>query len=259
MTTMMLVAALFASGLLWSLFAKDLGVGNESFELSALVAPVLIPAEKPPVPEPIIKEARSENAVKETVEKTTRRENILQISESPIVPKDISTVPLVNKERPRGTFTISNGEELTATSSSPRGRGDDREGNERNVGISQNSGANLVEESSKEVPPPIIKKPNPMPKSPVTQSLGVINGKAINLPKPAYPAAAQAVRAGGDVSVQVTIDESGRVISARAINGHVLLRNVSETAARSAKFDPTLLSNTPVKVTGIIIYKFQMK
>ena len=40
-----------------------------------------------------------------------------------------------------------------------------------------------------------------------TISKGVVNGSAVSLPKPDYPAAAKAVRAGGAVNVQVTIDE----------------------------------------------------
>jgi outer membrane biosynthesis protein TonB len=56
--------------------------------------------------------------------------------------------------------------------------------------------------------------------------------------------------------VQIIVDEGGRVISARAISGHPLLRAAAESAARQAKFSPTLLSGTPVKVTGIIVYNF---
>lgn len=85
---------------------------------------------------------------------------------------------------------------------------------------------------------------------------GVLNGKAVELPKPAYPSAAKAVRASGAVNVQVTVDESGEVISASAVSGHALLRAAAESAARAAKFNPTLLSGKAVKVTGIIVYNF---
>ena len=85
---------------------------------------------------------------------------------------------------------------------------------------------------------------------------GVLNGKAESLPKPEYPPAAKAVRAGGSVSVQVTIDESGNVISATAVSGHPLLRAAAVEAAREAKFKPTMLSGEPVKVTGVLTYNF---
>jgi TonB family protein len=85
---------------------------------------------------------------------------------------------------------------------------------------------------------------------------GVVNGKATSLPKPPYPAAAKAVKAGGAVSVQVLIGEEGNVVSASAVSGHPLLRAAAEQAARSAKFSPTLLCGEKVKVSGIITYNF---
>lgn len=255
LTTMMLVVSLFASGVLWSLFAKDFGVGNEILELSIIVAPVPVPAEEPPAPEPIVKETRTERSPKEESILPTHKENIIRMDETPIVPKDISTAPIINKERPKGLVRISSGEETDGKYSTSQNRrnGTGSDGNDR--GITQGLKLSLSEELDKEIPP-ALKKPTPMPTPKVTPSLGVINGKAISLPKPPYPLAAQSIRASGDVSVQVTIDESGRVISAKAVSGHPLLKAVSETAARNARFNPTLLSNQPVKVTGIIIYKF---
>lgn len=91
---------------------------------------------------------------------------------------------------------------------------------------------------------------------PKTISGGVLNGKATSLPKPAYPAAAKAVGASGAVTVQVTLDENGNVISASAVSGHPLLKQSAVAAARQAKFRPTLLSGQPVKVTGVITYNF---
>jgi TonB family protein len=85
---------------------------------------------------------------------------------------------------------------------------------------------------------------------------GVLNGKAIVLAKPKYPPAAKAVRATGQVSVQVLIDEQGNMYSARSINGHPLLRRNSEIAACDSRFSPTLLSGQPVKVSGIITYNY---
>lgn len=92
--------------------------------------------------------------------------------------------------------------------------------------------------------------------TPKTISAGVVNGKAVELPKPEYPAAAMAIRASGAVNVQVTIDEQGNVISASAVSGHPLLRASAEQAARNSKFKPTYLSGQAVKVTGVIIYNF---
>ena len=102
------------------------------------------------------------------------------------------------------------------------------------------------------MPPP---KPTPKP-APKTISGGVVNGKALSLPAPPYPAAAKAVGAKGSVSVQVLIDENGNVVSANAASGHPLLRQAAEGAARRAKFRPTELSGQPVKVSGVITYVF---
>lgn len=85
---------------------------------------------------------------------------------------------------------------------------------------------------------------------------GVLNGKATSLPKPPYPAAARAVNATGAVTVQITIDIDGKVISANAVSGHPLLRPAAVAAARSAQFAPTLLSGKPVKVSGVLAYNF---
>jgi TonB family protein len=85
---------------------------------------------------------------------------------------------------------------------------------------------------------------------------GILNGKATNLVQPTYPAAARAVRASGDVRVQVTLDAKGTVISASALSGHPLLRAAAVQAARESTFSPTLLSGQPVSVTGIVVYKF---
>jgi protein TonB len=85
---------------------------------------------------------------------------------------------------------------------------------------------------------------------------GILNGKAISLPKPSYPAIARSARASGKVVVEVIIDESGRVISARAVSGHPLLQASAVQAAYGARFSPTQLSGQPVKVTGTISYNF---
>jgi TonB family protein len=87
---------------------------------------------------------------------------------------------------------------------------------------------------------------------------GVLNGRAISMPAPDYPETARRVRATGLVSVEVVIDVTGRVISAKATSGHTALRMAAEGAARQARFSPTLLSGQPVKVTGIINYSFNL-
>jgi TonB family protein len=85
---------------------------------------------------------------------------------------------------------------------------------------------------------------------------GVLNGKALYLPKPDYPPEAQSAKASGTVVVQVTIDEQGGVLLAQAVSGHPLLQAAAVAAARQARFSPTTLMGEPVKVTGVITYNF---
>jgi TonB family protein len=85
---------------------------------------------------------------------------------------------------------------------------------------------------------------------------GILNGKAISLPKPAYPPAARAVNAEGSVNVKVVIDEGGNVISAEAVSGHPLLRAAAVSAARGALFSPTVNNGSAVKVSGVLTYNF---
>ncbi|MBA3242250.1 MAG: M56 family metallopeptidase, partial [Acidobacteria bacterium] len=83
-------------------------------------------------------------------------------------------------------------------------------------------------------------------------------GKMISGPPPAYPAIARSARARGNVAVRVTIDENGKVIAAKAVSGHPLLRSAAEEAARGAQFEPELLDGKPVKVSGTISYHFAL-
>ena len=92
-----------------------------------------------------------------------------------------------------------------------------------------------------------------------TISGGVLNGKAIKLVQPPYPAIARAAHASGTVNVQVTIDEDGNVISASAVSGHPLLQASAVAAARASKFSPTIIGGQYVKVTGVIVYNFVEK
>lgn len=92
-----------------------------------------------------------------------------------------------------------------------------------------------------------------------TISGGVLNGKAVSKPQPPYPPVAKAARAQGVVVVQVKVDETGSVTSAKALSGHPLLQAAAEAAAKQAKFSPTLLAGKPVKVSGVLTYNFVLE
>ena len=88
---------------------------------------------------------------------------------------------------------------------------------------------------------------------------GVLNGKALSLPPPAYPELARRAGASGVVEVEVVIDVTGKVISAKATSGPGVLRQAAEMAAKLARFGPTLLSGQPMKVSGVITYNFTLQ
>src|SRR5262245_12705553 len=101
--------------------------------------------------------------------------------------------------------------------------------------------------------------PSPGPK-PILKPVsgGVLNGTAVNLPPPMYPEAAKRMRTQGVVTVDVILDESGKVVSANASSGPGILRDAAVQAALKARFSPTKLSGQPVKVSGVINYKFAL-
>jgi TonB family protein len=66
-------------------------------------------------------------------------------------------------------------------------------------------------------------------------------------------------RVMGIVVVKIIVDETGKVVEAEAVCGHPILAKAAVAAARGARFTPTTLSGTPVKVSGIITYNFVLQ
>lgn len=254
LTTFVVMVSIMVGGWLYSLFAKEYGLGSGDLELSTLVAPVPVAEEEPPPPEP--EQPKQEQKAAPNVD--TRTEIIQRMDESPKVPDKPSVVQNTVKPPREGIATrigSSNNDAQNAASSSYKGSG-----NTEGTGIAGSDTDNKTGGDEGGTPKAVVKPPPPPPatKPPVPKKIsgGVLNGKATSLPKPPYPAAARAVRASGAVNVQVTISESGSVVSASAVSGHPLLRQAAENAARSARFAPTLLSGQPVSVTGVIVYNF---
>ena len=81
-------------------------------------------------------------------------------------------------------------------------------------------------------------------------------GKAISIPRPAYPEEAKSKKLSGAVQVDVVIDEHGRVIWAKAVSGPDLLQGVSMKAACRARYSPTLISGRAIKTENTIQYNF---
>ena len=226
-----LFTAVFIGGILW----YDAALGEQDLELTTLVAPVPVPqVEKAPEKQEEAKPTKAEQNV------DVRKELIADVSRTELVPKEVSAkasdIPPVR----RGVTTVV-GTESSNAAAPIAGPG---------TGTGIVAGPTKVNIADEPPPPP---QPTP-PRAPI--SGGVLNGKAISLPKPAYPAIARTAHASGTVVVQVLIDENGNVVSAHAVSGHPLLTAVAVAAARGARFSPTKLSGQPVKVTGVITYNF---
>ena len=247
LTTMVIMVSILFSAYLYSLFAKEYGVGGSDLSLETLVAPPVI--EEAPEPEP---EKQPEDKQKDP--NVDLRQKIIATMDEPPprVPDKVSNEASKIPPRDPNRFTIQSDRNFTAANAPPP----DYTGRVNTTGTGSNSGATGRggddETGGAPEPPPLI-KPKP-PSKPI--SGGVLNGKARSLPKPPYPPAARAVRAAGPVTVQVLIDENGNVVSASAVSGHPLLRAAAASAARGAKFSPTMLSGQPVKVSGVITYNF---
>ncbi len=209
---------------------------SQDLDFITLVAPIPVPQQAAPEKH---EEAKPQNE-KQNVD--VRKELIADVTRTELVPKEVSAkasdIPPVR----RGVQTILGTESSNAAAPVAAGTG--------GTGTGPVGPTKVLAE---EPPPPPEPKPTP-PRAPI--SGGVLNGKAISLPKPAYPPIARQAHASGTVVVQVTIDENGSVISAHAVSGHPLLQGVAVAAARGARFSPTKLSGQPVKVTGVITYNF---
>lgn len=244
MVSSVVVGILFLSAVVFSLYAQELDLGTDNFELVQLLAPVA-PDAPEPVPPPRPQPQQQDQSRKP--ELPSRPELIARMDQPQEAPTTISTVPNRVPPMPLGAFTF---DPSRASSDGVAGRSGPA-GTE--PGSSSATESVAVEPVKAADPPPI---PKAEPKKPTMVTKGVINGEAISLPKPPYPAHARAVGVAGDVNVQILINEQGTVVSAKAVSGPALLKGEAERAAWKARFKPTYLSEVPVKVTGVIVYRF---
>lgn len=102
---------------------------------------------------------------------------------------------------------------------------------------------------------------SPMPEPPKVNNYANAD---IQLPRqatrrvaPDYPELARRVGAQGEVTVEVSINSLGKVVSAKAISGHLLLRNSAIQAARLWKFTPVLEGAVENQSVAKITFNFQ--
>lgn len=167
-----------------------------------------------------------------------------------VMPDSVSALPNKNLPIPPGVYTVG------PRDSDPVGPiGTGRPGGEGGGREIAGGGSPVIEIGAPPPPPPppVVK---PVPR---IISKGPITGLALSLPKPLYPPIAKQAGANGPVNVQVLIDETGKVVSAKAVSGNPLLRAAAQQAALAARFSPTRLGDQPVKVSGVITYNFLLQ
>ena len=228
-------ATLLGTLAVWTILGFSPGLA-EGIDLSKLTPPVPYTAPPPPV------------QLQHVPQQSTQAVMFTPPSGDEVIPPPMDVPPVT---RPTNTG-------LVRIPGAPPGIGDGGFGSLYPDGI--NTGT--------PVPPPPPLKPRPTPEptpevkptpnTPPRVSEGVIQGLAIRKVSPLYPALAKAAHASGAVQVQILISEEGRVLSADVLSGNPLLRQAALDAARQWTFRPTLLSQVPVKVQGVLTFNFTL-
>jgi protein TonB len=222
-----------------SVYAYDAHLDSQNTEFEITFMPIVPQAAQPQPPKNTIQRPASNSDRAPT--QSVRTELIASTSDPNRVPEHVgvkaSDVPPARADSVKGSF---NGDPPTPAFSGP--------------GVQGGTGNTPAVEI--ETPPPPAATPKPeIPK--VLKISTILNSKAVSLPRPNYPPMAKQIHLQGMVTVNVMIDETGKVISAKA-SGHPLLVPEAQRAALQARFSPTIIGETPVKVQGIITYNFVM-
>jgi protein TonB len=234
----------FVAGIV-SIYAYDARVEAQTDELELLnwVPPVTPVTPKPPREVQTIRRPAASNAPVDPHITIAERTQVVPVPDprsvppvigvGPVAPPALGPVRLTDRNaNPQGPLSSDSSDCVTCTGTRP---------------------TVVVVDTT---PPPI---PHPVKLPPRQVSTGVLMATVISMPAPPYPPIARQVRAQGPVSVQILVDEQGKVVSAQAVSGNPTLLTAAKEAAMRARFTPTLLSGTPVKVQGTIIYNFVLQ
>jgi len=73
---------------------------------------------------------------------------------------------------------------------------------------------------------------------------------------PVYPDIARSARVQGDVVLDCTISNEGRVVDVKVLSGHPLLQGAAVDAVRQWRYRPTLLNGVPIAVVMTVTVHF---
>jgi periplasmic protein TonB len=221
-----------------SIYAYDAHLDEQAEQLELLT---FVPPPAPDEPQPVRNTIpRSATTPSNNTGQSTRTILIDSTSNPTNAPKDVGTIASsVPPARPDSVQGLTNADPPAPIGSR----------------VPTTGGTGQMVSMPDDPPPPVTPKPTPeVPK--VIRVSEVLNSKAKDLPKPGYPQMAKIARVQGKVTVQVLIDETGNVVSAKAMSGPPLLIVESQRAAMQARFSPTMINGTAVKVSGVITYNF---
>lgn len=222
-----------------SIYAYDAHLEQQFLDDVVLLSPQDIVT---PEPAPAAQPQRARET-SDTSRVPVRQVAMLSVNHPEVVPQTVSATPSKNMALPEhGQYRIGPQDSNPETIGSPGTRGPG--------GGPQVAPPRQIVTIPDEPPPPQQQHIRPLRVS------RVLNSEAISLPQPSYPPIARQTRTQGTVIVQVLIDEEGKVVSAKATSGHVLLVPAAQSAALRARFSPTVLGDQKVKVQGVITYNF---
>jgi len=226
-----------------SIYAYDARLEEPNNEMVITMLPTELPAAPAPAAHPVATTSDRGGRTTESV----RQVAMATVDHPELVPKGTSATPNKNLPIPNGRYRIG---AVDSDPAIPGGHGDHFGSPDGSPGP---SGTSIDVGTPPPAQPPVPHTP------PRVISKGPITGLAIFLPKPAYSPIAKQAGAHGAVIVQVLVDETGRVVSAKAMSGHPLLIAAAQQAALRARFSPTRLGDQAVKVSGVITYNFVLQ
>ncbi|MCA1567185.1 MAG: TonB family protein [Acidobacteria bacterium] len=233
-----------------SVYAYDTHLGKQNLELYSVTMIPLPPAQPhtPDRPQPAAGGSRPDELIQ-------RAAAIAPLLDNTRPPDTVSTERNRSAEIPRNNAPYV----VNGTDVDPRNRGGGVLNAPPGGNYPNNTNRAAVVVPVKPAEDPLPPTPTPTPakrREQIRVSGAVISSKVISKPVPAYPMLAKQARVQGTVTVEIVIDEQGRVVAAQATSGHSLLRMAAQQSAYQARFSPTSISGQPVKVSGVITYNF---
>jgi TonB family protein len=105
---------------------------------------------------------------------------------------------------------------------------------------------------------PAPSTPAPFAPAPVSAAKTVRDPKMISSTRPVYPATAKQTNIQGIVTVSASIDENGKVVSAKALSGPLLLREAAVDSVKQWKYSPSLLDGKPASSQVTVNIEFRL-